>query len=121
LPIWGRPWNKRQGETCHGYRCRVEHSEPYHKAHNNLGNALYRVGQVSEAIEHYQQAVQIQPECAVAYVNLAAVLAQTGRFDEAIEHCQCALRLAQAAGNRALAEQVETRLRTYRGGNPIGR
>jgi Flp pilus assembly protein TadD len=90
-------------------------------AHNNLGNALYRAGHVSEAIEQYRQAVEAKPEFAGARVNLAAALAQTGCLAEAIAHCQRALRSAEAVGDRAMADQIEARMRAYRNGNPIGR
>ena len=71
------------------FACVVLHAEPY----NNLGDALYQTGKREEAIEHYQQALRINPNYAEAHHNLGAALYQTGKREEAIEHFQQALRI----------------------------
>jgi protein O-mannosyl-transferase len=54
-------------------------------AHNNLGNALLSIGRNREAIEHYQQALQLKPNYTDARIDLGIALSQEGRYEEAIE------------------------------------
>ncbi len=46
---------------------------------------------MDEAITHYQQALQINPDYAQAHYNLGNILLEKGRVDEAITHYQHAL------------------------------
>ena len=62
-------------------------------AHNNLGGLLVRSGRVSEAIPHFERALEIQPDYAVACHNLGCALAQQGLFDEAIARFEQAVAL----------------------------
>ena len=62
-------------------------------AHNNLGVALRRDGRVLEAIDQYEQAVQIKPDYAEAYNNLGVALWQEGRVPEATSRYERALRI----------------------------
>ncbi|MGO9245278.1 MAG: tetratricopeptide repeat protein [Verrucomicrobiia bacterium] len=71
------------------FACVVRCAEPY----NNLGDALYQTGKREEAIEHYQQALRINPDYAEAHYKLGVALYQTGKREEAIEHLQQALRI----------------------------
>jgi protein O-mannosyl-transferase len=63
-------------------------------ANNNLGDYLYNKGHIKEAIEHYQKAIQIDPNYAEAQNNLGAALAAEGRFDEAIENYHKAIQIS---------------------------
>ena len=76
-------------------------------AHNNLGNVLVHEGKGSDAIGHFEQAVQIKPDDAEAYSNLGNALEQAGQMEEAIPHYEHALRirpdLAEAHNNLASA------------------
>ncbi len=76
-------------------------------AHNNLGGYLYNQGHIKEAIEHYQKAIQIDPNYAEALNNLGAALAAEGRFDEAIENYHKAIQIrpnfAYALNNLGMA------------------
>ena len=76
-------------------------------ANNNLGGYLYKEGRVKEAIEHYQKAIQIDPNYAEAPNNLGAALAAEGRFDEAIENYRKAIQIspnyADALNNLGMA------------------
>jgi len=58
-----------------------------------LGNRLLQAGKVSEAFEHYQQALRIDPDSAEAHNNLGTALAQAGKFEDAIAHFEQALRI----------------------------
>jgi len=62
-------------------------------AHNNLGLALARRGEVDEAIVQYRKALEFEPDYVVAHINLGTALASHGRFDEAIAHCRRALEI----------------------------
>jgi tetratricopeptide (TPR) repeat protein len=61
--------------------------------HTNLGNALLKMGNVNEAIAHYQKALQIKPDSAEAHNNLGNALIKKGSVDEAIAHYQKALQI----------------------------
>src|SRR5215471_17876705 len=62
-------------------------------AHTNLGGALARQGKLAEAIEQYEQALQLKPDEAEAYTNLGGVLARQGKLTEAVQNCERALQL----------------------------
>jgi Tfp pilus assembly protein PilF len=62
-------------------------------ARNNLGDVLHRQGKPAEAIEHFQQALYVQPDLVEAHINWGTALLQQGKPIEAIEHFQQALRI----------------------------
>src|SRR6266704_441221 len=57
------------------------------------GLVLAQQGKLTEAMEHYQTALRLNPDYADAHNNVGAVLAEQGRLAEAIEHYREALRL----------------------------
>ena len=61
--------------------------------HMNLGDALFKTGQVDEAIAQCQQALQINPDQARVHINLGDALFKMGRVDEAIAQYQQALQI----------------------------
>jgi Flp pilus assembly protein TadD len=62
-------------------------------AHYNAGAALMRLGRTREAVEHYREAIRIDPVHVKARNNLGVFLADHGRTDEAIAHFRVAIRL----------------------------
>ena len=74
-------------------------------AHNNLGEALLKMGRADEATVQFQAALQIRPNSAQAHNNLGSILAQKNEADEAIAHFEKALQFQprnwQAQGNLA--------------------
>jgi len=67
------------------------------RAHNNLGNALFVLGRIPEALEQYERALRLHPlDNADAQYNLGNCYLQEGRLPEAIEHGAEAVRLAPA-------------------------
>ena len=91
-------------------------------AHNNLGGYLYNKGHIKEAMEHYQKAIQIDPNYAEAQNNLGAALAAEGQFDEAIENYHKAIQIrpdfAYALNNLGMAlaarGQFDDAIKNYR-------
>ncbi len=63
------------------------------RAHNCLGMALGELGQTDDAMVHYRQALEINPDYADAHNNLADALAKLEQLDEALVHYQRALEL----------------------------
>jgi tetratricopeptide (TPR) repeat protein len=86
-----------------------------HMAHTFLGLAMTQDGRVDEGINHYREALRIQPRNSQARINLGVALAKQQRFDEAIPELEYAVKLApQVAVMRynlgfALANQGRTR------------
>ena len=78
------------------------------RAHNNLGNALGRKGQLDEAIGQFQEAIRLKHDYAHAHYNLGNALAKKGQLDEAIRQFQEAIRL-----------QPDTALAHYTLGNAL--
>ncbi len=54
-------------------------------AHNNLGYAYSRRGEIEKAIEHYSKAVELNPTQAVILNNLGALYARHGDLAKAVE------------------------------------
>ena len=65
----------------------------YAIAHNNLSNALRKIGKVEDAISHYRQAIELNPNFLEARVNLGMMLGGLGRTEEAIIHYQKVLEI----------------------------
>jgi tetratricopeptide (TPR) repeat protein len=59
----------------------------------NLGDAFARKGRPDEAIVHFEQAIELQPDYAEAYYNRGNVLFAKGRIDEAIVDFEKALQI----------------------------
>nr|WP_319537584.1 tetratricopeptide repeat protein [uncultured Methanospirillum sp.] len=62
---------------------------------NNKGVALSRLGKYYEAIEAYDQALQIDPEYSSAWNNKGVVLSRLGKYHEALDAFDRALRIRQ--------------------------
>jgi len=58
---------------------------------NSLANALARKGLLSEAVDHYENAVRLRPDYGDPYLNLGTVLFEQGRTDDAIAAWQKAV------------------------------
>lgn len=63
------------------------------RAHTNWGNALVRVGERSDAMERYREAIRLDPGYSEARHNLGLALLQEGRPQESIPAFHEALRL----------------------------
>jgi tetratricopeptide (TPR) repeat protein len=66
-------------------------------AHNYLAIALASQGKLGEAVQHYEQALQIYPDYAGARLNLGDALRDQGKLDEAVQEYERGLRLKPAS------------------------
>jgi len=73
-----------------------------------LGIALARQGNLEEAIDHFRQALQIEPTYANAHYGLGIALAMRGESEEASDHFRSALRTQPefAAAHEALGRAL---------------
>lgn len=62
-------------------------------AHSNWGDALRNRGKFEEAVEHYREALQIQPVSPQAHNNLGVCLMHLGKPEEAADHFRQALQI----------------------------
>ena len=66
-------WRNSESLWIHTLACTSDNAV----AHNNLGNTLVQQGKVNEAITHFQNALQINPDYADARNNLSNALIQS--------------------------------------------
>jgi protein O-mannosyl-transferase len=103
------------------FRHALQVTEDNWVAHNNLGSALEKKGQIDEAIRQYQDALRPAPDYALAHNNLGGALVKKGQIDAAIGQYQEALRLkpnyAEAHYNLGAAllnqGQIDEAIRQY--------
>jgi tetratricopeptide (TPR) repeat protein len=62
-------------------------------AHNNLGNALARLGQADQAVASYRRALELNPDFADAHNNLGNALLDLGQFEQAAASYRRALEI----------------------------
>jgi protein O-mannosyl-transferase len=73
------------------YRTTIARNPACWMAYVNLGNILYRVNRIPEAMDLFKQALRIKP--AVAHYSLANALVEAGQISEAIDQYEQALRI----------------------------
>lgn len=82
------------------------------ETHYQLGVALGRQGKISEAIEEFQEALELAPDSAETHYNLGVALSKQGDTTQGLNHMQQArdLCLAQsnASGVRVIEHAIET-------------
>jgi Tfp pilus assembly protein PilF len=83
------------------------------RGYYNLGSVLQDQGKLDDAINHYQQAIRLKSDHALARVNLGIALSEQGRTDEAISYLQQALQIvpdfAEAHNNLGIALGMQNR------------
>ena len=52
------------------YTQALEHDKKQSDVHYNLGNALYLLGQTEKAIEHYKDAIALNPDKSEFFYNI---------------------------------------------------
>ncbi len=91
VTTWSQSRQYIDAETL--YRSTIARNPSCWMAHNNLGNALQKTGQLEESVTEYNEAVRIKPDYAEAYLNLGNTLQRMGRLEESLTQFQAALRL----------------------------
>jgi len=62
-------------------------------AQTNLGEALHTNGATDQAVEHFNEAIRINPMCADAHNDLGIIFLEKGEIDKAIQHLAEAVKL----------------------------
>ena len=62
-------------------------------AQNNLGMALAIAGRIPEALDHFREALRLEPERPLAHYNIGFTLAHLGKHQEALGYLRDAVRL----------------------------
>ena len=83
-------------------------------AHYNLASTLMNIGRPRDAIEHFEQALRLNPTDAQIRFNCATAYAGSNQPSEAVAMAEDALALARSHGDTALADEIETWLTRYR-------
>jgi tetratricopeptide (TPR) repeat protein len=68
-------------------------TEDNYVIHNNLGFALAELNRIPEAIQHYSEALRINPEYEKAHNNIGTAFIFQGQLERAVGHFANALRL----------------------------
>ncbi|MEM3444973.1 MAG: tetratricopeptide repeat protein [Thermoplasmata archaeon] len=63
---------------------KVEKRKKSAELYNNIGNVLFNMGKVEEALNSYRKAIELDKNYENAYLNAANVLTRAKRFEEAI-------------------------------------
>lgn len=70
-------------EAIAAYRSAISQNPDLYLAHQNLGEALEKLGFWEDAVEAYQRAVDLKPKVAFSLWTLSRALQQVGRLEEA--------------------------------------
>ena len=57
-----------------------------HESHDALAVRYHRLGRTEDAIEHFDEALRLEPDFVVAHYNYGTVLAANGRLEDAVGH-----------------------------------
>jgi len=82
-------------------------------ARYKLAMTLARLKQHSQAIPHFQRTLKLNPAHTDALVGLAASYAETNQMDKALNCLEEVLRLAKAANNPKLIDQISKQINLY--------
>jgi tetratricopeptide (TPR) repeat protein len=67
-------------------------TENNYLAHNSLGAALEKQGNINEAVRHFKEALEIKPDGVQAHYNMGVALEKQGKSGESIHHFSESLR-----------------------------
>jgi len=92
MASWERTWVYQSQETL--WTDTLTKNPTCWVGQYNLGSILLQKGQVDKALEHFQNAVEINPNYLEAHSNLGLALLQKGQMDEAVAHFKKASEIA---------------------------
>ena len=93
--------------------------KPYYPmAYYNLGVIMNMQGKCDEAIKYLGEALRLNPNWPGALDALAIAYAGKGDFLQAVETANKGIGIAEAAGQKALADEIRKRLHLYRSEKP---
>lgn len=107
-------WNK----AASAYQKAIELKPDFALSHHNLGDILAKKEEWEGAIAAYQKATDLDPNFVWSYYNLAEIYVKLDQWDEAVEAYRQVLKIkpdlteVEEKLNRALHQQVKTRLET---------
>ena len=78
------------------YQAAVDKNPNDPEAHNNLAQALERLGRVDEAVKHFERAIALVPDKWAYRFNLAHALSAAGQWDRAVAAYRQAVKLFPA-------------------------
>ena len=94
VSAWGTlERNKVWQDEVTFYRDCMKKSPNKARAHDGLGFALFKQGQLEEAIARFKESLRLDPGYAPAHNNLGVALIRQEKFSQALYHFQEALRL----------------------------
>jgi tetratricopeptide (TPR) repeat protein len=110
--------SNRPAEALEQYRQALRLKPDLVDARIGVANALAVLQRFPDAIQQYEEVLRLRPDSALVHLNLGIALARAGRIAEAFAHRERAMRSAQAAGDRAMIELIESRLRVVSPSRP---
>ena len=95
LVLAGLTWRQTRiyANTDVLWQATLRHNPDCWLAHNNLGAALFRTGQVDEAIGEFHEALRLNPDYPESHNGLGGALGKKGQTDDAIREFREAIRL----------------------------
>jgi tetratricopeptide (TPR) repeat protein len=88
---------QRRELAVQDFEAALEARPAYVPALTNVGNLLFDAGDVQGAIAHYERAIALDSEYAVAHLNLGAAYKRAGRIADAVRALRQAERLERRA------------------------
>jgi tetratricopeptide (TPR) repeat protein len=82
--------------------------------HNCLGQILASNGRATEAIDHFQIALRLNPNLAETFQYLAVAYSLANRSNEAITTAEQGIAVARSTGQHDAAQATEQWLKQYR-------
>jgi stress-induced-phosphoprotein 1 len=64
----------------------------------NLGNEQFKAGNFEGALQHYNRAIELDPQNVLFYSNKATALSKLNRHEEAVEICNECIKIGRAHG-----------------------
>jgi len=86
--IWSELGQAKAAIDCWYQAYSLEPKKVTANDHFNLGNKLYRQGQITQAVSCYQNSIKLNPNFATVYYNLSVALKHLGRLDQAVIYHQ---------------------------------